>query len=304
MIRITVLAVAALIVVIVAAVIWQHMRYVKTRRNLVHDQQQLLYPAQAFHVLSYLKLAPGTELLDAVRRLRTAVENQGRAQMVYAGKAVTSPLESTQLIERFGAAVQWDAVVLVQYPSRKAFESFRATEAARTAMMPFSQSYSQGMRRPAQLNLLVPQILLGIRARQILTRAPSLLPFVPADAEQVAEPMRRTGERLLAELDWGREAILVANLIKNGTPEEMAADKQYGAKMFALMAEVGNGPMHFGKAVTIEMDTSFDNVAMVYYPGVQYFYDMATSRYFTDIFADKKLGDSQATITVPILHRL
>lgn len=304
MIRWASLVLVVLIVAIVAAVIWQHLRYVKMRRDLLHDQQPLLYPAETFHVLSFLKLAPGAELLDAVRSLRDVVETQAQARMVYAGKAVTSPLESAQLKERLGAAVQWDAVVLVQYASRQAAESFRATDSAGRAMAPFSQSYSHGMRRPVHLNHLLPQILLGIRLRQILTRAPSLLPFVPADEDQLDEMMRRARGPLLAEKEWGRDAILVANLIKNGSAEDIAADRKYGAKMFALMAEVGNGPIHVGKAVTLELDTRFDNVAMVYYPGVQYFHDMATSRYFNNIYADKKLGDSQATVTVPILHRL
>ena len=304
MIRLIAMFVAALVVLIITAVIWQHLQYIKTRQTLVHDQQQLLYPSKTFHVLSYLELAPGVELLDAVRTLRNAVETQGHGYMVYAGKVVTSPLESAQLIERFGTAVQWDAVLLTQYDSREAFESFRATAVARKAMAQFSQSYSHGMRRPSSLNILMPQILLGIRIRQILSRTPSNLPFVQVDEAQFTESMRETRSRLLAEMDWGRDAILIANLIKNGSPEDIAADKKYGAKMFALMAEVGNGPMHLGEAVTLDLDTSFDSVALVYYPGVQYFHDMASSRFFTDILADKRIGDSQATITVPILHRL
>jgi hypothetical protein len=48
----------------------------------------------------------------------------------------------------------------------------------------------------------------------------------------------------------------------------------------------------------------FDRVALVYYPGVQYFADMMRSRFYRDIVGDKQLADTQASITVPVLDRL
>jgi hypothetical protein len=71
--------------------------------------------------------------------------------------------------------------------------------------------------------------------------------------------------------------------------------------MIGAMAERGCGPMHMGRAVTLEGDADFDDVAIVYYPGVAYFAEMLGSNFFQGIIGDKQLGDTQATVTVPIL---
>ena len=62
--------------------------------------------------------------------------------------------------------------------------------------------------------------------------------------------------------------------------------------------------MHVGSAVTLQGDPDFDNVVLVYYPGVNYFADLLTSTFFVGIVGDKQLGDTQATITVPVLDLL
>jgi hypothetical protein len=62
--------------------------------------------------------------------------------------------------------------------------------------------------------------------------------------------------------------------------------------------------MHIGRAVRVEADHDFDAVAIVYYPGVQFFADMLRSEFFQGIIGGKQLGDTQATITVPILDLL
>ena len=74
--------------------------------------------------------------------------------------------------------------------------------------------------------------------------------------------------------------------------------------MMSMMAEMGNGPTHIGKAVTLEGDASFDNVVIVYYPGVEYFAEMIQSEFFTGIVGDKKLGDTLSSPTVPLLPHL
>ena len=60
---------------------------------------------------------------------------------------------------------------------------------------------------------------------------------------------------------------------------------------------------HLG-TVRVEGEASFDNVAIVYYPGVRFFADMLRSEFYQGIFGDKQLGDTQIVITVPILDRL
>ena len=92
--------------------------------------------------------------------------------------------------------------------------------------------------------------------------------------------------------------------MKDGAPEEVAANEDYGRAMLGVMARGGHGPMHMGAAVTLEGDAAFDGVILVYYPGVRYFHDLTGSTFFGGIVGDKQLGDTQATVTVPILHLL
>jgi len=104
---------------------------------------------------------------------------------------------------------------------------------------------------------------------------------------------------MLEARELGSDAVFVANLIKTGTPDEAAADARYSGAMMAAMARGGHGPLHMGTAVTLEGDASFDRVAFVYYPGVQYFHDLTGSTFFRNIIGDKRLGDTQSTVTVP-----
>ncbi len=86
--------------------------------------------------------------------------------------------------------------------------------------------------------------------------------------------------------------------------EQSAANSGYGSEMLGLMAEMGNGPMHMGRAVTLEGDADFDNVIIVYYPGVDYFAEMIQSEFFTGIVGGKQLGDTLSSPTVPLLPHL
>jgi hypothetical protein len=72
----------------------------------------------------------------------------------------------------------------------------------------------------------------------------------------------------------------------------------------SLMAEVGHGPLHIGRAISLQDQVDFDRVVLVYYPGVKYFIDMLQSTYYTSIFGNKQLGDNLSFPTVPILDRL
>ena len=74
--------------------------------------------------------------------------------------------------------------------------------------------------------------------------------------------------------------------------------------MLSVRADVGNGPMHLGQAITLEGEADFDNVTIVYYPGVQYFADMIRSEFFTSIVRGKQLADTLSAPTVPLLPHL
>ena len=94
------------------------------------------------------------------------------------------------------------------------------------------------------------------------------------------------------------------NLQKHGNAEQRASDSAYGNRMMDGMAEGGYGPMHLGPAVRVEADHDFDQVVLVYYPGVEFFADLARSTFFQGIIGGKSLGDTQTNLTVPILERL
>ena len=94
------------------------------------------------------------------------------------------------------------------------------------------------------------------------------------------------------------------NFQKFGEAEQRQANGSYGDEMGSLFAEGGHGPTHIGKAVKLEGDAEFDQVVLVYYPGVKYFGDMVGSTFYTDIRSNKQLGDTLSTVTVPILHWL
>ena len=70
------------------------------------------------------------------------------------------------------------------------------------------------------------------------------------------------------------------------------------------IALLGNGPTHIGDAVTLEGDADFDQVVIVYYPGVEYFAEMLQSEFFTGIVGGKQLGDTLSSPTVPLLPHL
>ncbi len=84
--------------------------------------------------------------------------------------------------------------------------------------------------------------------------------------------------------------------------------KGFCNRMMDGMAEGGYGPMHLGPAVRVEadddLDFDFDEVVLVYYPGVEFFADLARSTFFQGIIGGKTLGDTQTNLTVPILDRL
>ncbi len=111
-------------------------------------------------------------------------------------------------------------------------------------------------------------------------------------------------KKLLAEKEFGAEGMVIVNLQKHGNAEQRASDSTYGNRMMDGMAEGDYGPMHLGPAVRVEADYDFDQVVLVYYPGVEFFADLARSTFFQGIIGGKSLDDTQTNLTVPILDRL
>lgn len=284
--------------VVVSAMLWQHWRYVAVRRNVVQDRQPIFHSPGVFHVLLFLSTKPGADTIEEVRALKRETEGS-EATWIYAGKAVLAPLHSAQIGEK-----SWSATVLLQYPSRAAYDRHAQSDEMRTARGRFEEVYAQGFQRWPFVSAMIPQALLAMRAGQIVRRRPSHFPFERAEGLDAPPEAGAYARRLREERELGAHAIVIVNLLKEGTPEQRAANRRYGASMFGAMAEGGYGPLHIGAAVRIERDHDFDQVALVYYPGVGFFADMVQSDYFQGIVGDKQLGDTQAVITVPILDRL
>ena len=89
------------------------------RRDRVEDRQPLLYSASAFHAVTFLKVADDRKVIHELRALRDAIEKPAGGLLVYAGQVAMRMVTSKQI------ANDWDALVLVQYPSREAFDTFK-----------------------------------------------------------------------------------------------------------------------------------------------------------------------------------
>ncbi len=285
--------------VVLGAMLWQHLRYLGTRRNAVQDRQPLLYGAATFHVVTFLRVAPGADVIAEVRKLYGATQSAAGVRWIYAGKVALLGNASSQI-----GPVDWHASIVLQYPSREAYARATASESYRHALAQFAQTYSYGFERSPLVNLMLPQVFLARRLGQMLRREPSNFPLVRKEGIENSRQVNEGVRRLLAERELGARAAVVVNLQKQGTAAQQASDRGYVSRMTAAMAEGGYGPMHIGRAVRIEGEPDFDTVAIVYYPGVEFFADMLRSDFFQGIIGGKQLGDTQATITVPILSLL
>ena len=295
--------VGVLLLLLVGVMAWQHFRYLQIRRDIVQDQQPLVYPGETFHAVTFLEVEEGSDIVEEVGVLKRVLESSGEAKVVYAGQAALVPLESSQL-----GPASWNAVLLVSYPSREVFDRISTEATTRDALASFHRHYTHGMKRPVLTNLLLPQILLGIRILDIARgnwRMAELdpMPITPENEQQAAEFQDRK-EKLLSLSEVNDEALVVFNLVLRGNEKEREANRSYGGQMLARMAALAHGPMHAASAVTVEGDARFEEIAIVYYPGVDYFTRMIGSRFFQGIVGGKQLGDTMAVPTVPILDKL
>lgn len=293
--RFILLALGVIVALAALAATLQHMHYQTVRRTAAQDRQPVFYGSETFHVVTFVRLREDDDLIDALKALRSA---DPEATWIYAGKVVVN-VPSEQI-----GPVEWSGVVLAQYASQAAYEAARAASPFQAALDRFPEHYEQGMRRNSMANLLLPQTLLVRKAMRAARFTQSPYPFTPAAAELLPERGQEMIDRLRSANDLGQHAAVVINLQRRGTPEQEANDAQYVSPMVGLMAERGYGPIHIGDAATPPGAHDFDRVAIVYYPGTDYFADMFGSTFYQSILSDKQLGDNQSTITVPVLTYL
>ena len=289
------------VIIIIGVIAWQHFRYLKIRRDIVQDRQPMLYGADTFHVVTFIKLAQGKDIIESLSMFAGQVKSIGLGKIIYAGQAVfTNP--SAQIGES-----DWDAVMMVQYPSRKKYEAAASAVEYQSALNGFSKTYTHGMRRPAALNLILPQVLLVRCLKDILKgnwRTEKLEPAQVSEVAVEAGAARGIVDRILSMSSVNDKALVIFNLTRAGTPEQQASDRIYTSNMLTRMARLSHGPMHMGSAVILEGDAKLEDVSIVYYPGPRYFAELVQSRFFQGIIGSKQLGDSQSVPTVPVLSLL
>jgi len=290
------LVLAGLPLAAVAVVLLQHLHYLHVRRRAAQDRQPLLYGKSAFHVVIFFQVRVGMDVIESMRRFKG--NTAGLGVWIYAGKVVVN-VPSAQI-----GPVEWSAVALVQYPSRKAYETEAASGAYASALADFERWYAQGARRDHVVNLMLPQALLLKKIARAVTFTKSAYPFTLADPVKLPARGIEMMRRLRAEGTLGARAAVVVNLVKRGSAAQDKSDSRYVGAMQDLMAERGYGPLHLAKAEALPGNFDFDNVAIVYYPGTNYFADMFGSTFYQEILPNKQLGDNQSTITVPILDLL
>lgn len=292
-------AIWLLLLCIASAILWQHFRYVKIRRDIVDDRQALFYSVQSFHAVTFIKVQEGNDAFDDLRAVRSVIDSNG-GEVVYAGLVGMLIVTSKQIPN------DWTALVLAQYPSRETFNKAMASSDYRRVMQGFENSYTHGVKRPVRTNIVLPLMLLVVRIRNILKRVPPILPFSPA-GDQVSLDLLQTIQAAKS-LDHYRgiksDAVVVFNLILRGDEAQRSADREYSQQMMSLMAEGSYGPMHVGEAVTVEGNADFMSFLVVYYPGIDHIQAMFGSSFFNRISSGKQLGDSLAVATIPVLSEL
>ncbi len=289
---------------LIAAVAWQHLRYLRSRRDRLEDRQPLFYSGGAFHTVTFLKVddSMGREgEFAALAALRRAIEVPGGGRVVYAGLVAVNMAASTRLPN------EWSALVLAQYPSREAFQRQREGAEYKHALDSCERSYVHGFQRPMLVNLGIPLALGWMRVRDILLRRKPILPFEPLAYEEALPPIQAKRKEILAFDDYRDirdDAVLVVNLIQPGTATQRAADNAYTGAMMRGMAEGGYGPMHMGRAVSVDDEPRFKQFVAVYYPGIDHMHAMIGSTFINRVGPGKQLGDSLAVATIPVLAKL
>ena len=120
-------------------------------------------------------------MIDSVRALKQQID-VGPGTLIYAGQAAFT-IPSTQLGPR-----NWDAVVLVQYPSLASYNETAASDGYKDALAAFDEAYSHGMVRNPVLNLAIHQALLGLATIDIVTGNREVPPLVPSSETSGAPP--------------------------------------------------------------------------------------------------------------------
>ncbi len=257
------------------------------------------------HTVTFLTSPTEHDPIEALRTFHRTTRHFRGVRWVYAGRAMITGVVSQQL-----GPVDWDAVVVMQFPSVKDQRMVLSSAAYQDALAPFTRHYTCTFRRPAVFNAATPSIL-GARATiRRLRRAEEILPFKPAALDDDGPPSNFFLDPLVTERDLGVDGAVIASLLKRPQERDRKASIRFIRKMAIIMAETGFGPIHLGRVLETsgnlagDEEHEFDAVALIAYPSLEFLADMAGSEFFRAAARDRKLGDLQTVLTAPILYRL
>jgi hypothetical protein len=293
--------VVTLLLAVLLAMAWQHLRYLRIRRDSAQDRQHLWHPADTFHVILYFRLKSGDKVVESVRRFQQDILSTTGSRLVYAGQAGFT-VHSHQMASR-----DWDGLLMLEYPSRADFQEQIATGQFQGARQYFADTYVHAMRRNRQRNLAMPQLLLRLRVREILagrwrTEPLQAAPMFATFPEY--EVWRTRAARLRSLHAINNHGLVVYSLVKRGNRAQQAEFADFARTMASRMAALGHGPLHMGRPIALEDIARFDQVFVMQYPSAGYYADLLASQFFLRITGEKLLADTLAVYTVPITDRL
>jgi len=286
---------------VLAAMAWQHLRYLRIRRDSAQDRQQVFHSADAFHVIVFFKLGCADKVIDTARRFAKQILSNSKARLIYAGQAAFT-VSSKQL-----GNSAWDGLLLFEYPSRTDYQESIADGNFHEARQYFADSYVHGMRRNRQKNLGVPQFLLRLQISDIVSgrwRVESLQASPVFATFPEYATWRAREARLRAVNAINRQGLVVYSLVKRGDRGQQANHALFGRQMASRMAALGHGPLHMGRSVALEDFARFDQVLVIHYPSANYFAELLSSQFFAGVTGKNLLGDSMTVFTIPITDRL
>lgn len=280
---------------------WQEIRFRRLRYFRAQDYQRVFHAADAFHVMVFFRLRGGDRLVETARLFTQHISACSRARLIYAGQAAFS-IDSEQLGHR-----PWDGVLLYEYPSRSDYQASCEKPRSREALSLFADCYQHAMRRNRKLSGSMPQFLLRVRLKDIFTgkwRIES--PRISQEFETFPEfqSWRDRVSRLRAAHEVNRQALVVFNLVKFPPGSGEAAVEAMGGRLLSNMAAVAYGPLHIGRPVALEQFARFDRAYVVYYPSAQYFAELLSSQYFSNIASPLQMTDAILVPTVPVTARV
>jgi hypothetical protein len=292
---------AAVLTVAVLTMGWQHRRYLRVRRDLAQDRQRLLHASQTFHVIVFFKLRSGDRVADTARQFKQQLLSYCNAQLIYAGQTAFT-VNAEQMKAR-----EWDGVLLFEYPSRADYEQSRVDPRTNIARQLFADSYFHGMRRNRSASLWIPQNLLWLRVKDLLTGKWRVEPL-HASTEFATSPefqiWRARAARLRALHEINRQGLVVFNLVKYGPDGHQGVLDAFGTRLASRMAAASLGPLHIGRSVALEEFARFNHVYIVFYSNPGFFADLLSSQFFNSIAGNRTLVDSIRVPTAPITERL